>query len=39
MMPSMLTLEEWKAMHGSSLGAKNIRRPKAVPQAQMGLPF
>lgn len=34
-----LTLEEWKAMHHGSIVAKNLRKPKAIPHMQVGLPF
>jgi hypothetical protein len=34
-----LTLEEWKARHNGLIVVKNVRKPKAIPQAQMGFPL
>jgi hypothetical protein len=39
MVTPALTLEEWKAMHHGLIVAKNVRKPKTIPQTQMGLPF
>jgi hypothetical protein len=33
------TLDEWMARHHGLIVAKNIRKQKAIPQAQLGLPL
>lgn len=38
MVTPALTLEELKAMHHGLIAAKNVRKPKTIPQTQMELP-
>jgi hypothetical protein len=35
----VITLEEWVTKHRDQVASKNIRKSKAIPRTQMGLPL